>query len=144
MHAHIRHLGGVRFEVEARDHRIVCDQPLENGGEDRGMTPPELLLASLGTCAGYYALQYLRTRSLATEGLAVRVSAEKENSPARLDRFRIEVETGELSTRHEEGLQRAVHSCLIHNTLLARPEITIEHRTTPTGLDLPVLLSEAL
>jgi putative redox protein len=143
MHAHIRHLGGVRFEVEARDHRIVCDQPQENGGEDRGMTPPELLLASLGTCAGYYALQYLRARSLSTEGLAVRVSAQKDTSPARLACFRVEVETGELSTRHEEGLLRAVHSCLIHNTLLARPEISIEHCAAPV-VGLPVLLSEAL
>ena len=137
MNARIRHLDGVRFEVEARGHRIVCDQPLENGGKDLGMTPPELLLASLGTCAGYYALQYLRTRSLSTEGLAVQVSAEKETSPARLARFRIEVETGALSARHQEGLLRAVHSCLIHNTLLGRAEITIEHR------ELPVM-SEAL
>jgi len=29
MRAHIRHLGGVQFEVEARGHRIVCDQTLE-------------------------------------------------------------------------------------------------------------------
>jgi putative redox protein len=144
MFAHVRHLDGVRFEVEAREHPVICDQTLENGGQDLGMTPPELLLASLGTCAGYYALQYLRTRSLPTEGLAVQVSAEKETSPARLDRFRIEVETGELSARHHEGLLRAVHSCLIHNTLLARPEITIEHRAAPVGPGLPVLLSEAL
>jgi putative redox protein len=107
------------------------------------MTPPEFLLASLGTCAGFYALQYLRTRSLSTEGLAVQVSAEKETSPARLDRFRIEVKTGELSAGHHEGLLRAVHACLIHNTLLARPEITIENRATRPESGLPVL-SEAL
>lgn len=131
MNAHIRHLDGVRFEVEARGHRIVCDQPLENGGKDLGMTPPEFLLASLGTCVGFYALQYLRTRSLSTEGLAVQVSAEKETSPARLARFRIEVETGALSTRHQEGVLRAVHSCLIHNTLLGQAEIIIEHSELP-------------
>jgi uncharacterized OsmC-like protein len=131
MYAHVRHLDGVRFEVEANGYRIISDQPLENGGTDGGITPPHLLLASLGTCAGYYALQYLRGRSLPTDGLAVRVSAEKETLPARLDQFRIEVETAELSARHHEGILRAVHSCLIHNTMLARPQINIEHRTTP-------------
>jgi putative redox protein len=131
MRAYVRHLDGVRFEAEASGHKIICDQPLENGGTDSGMTPPDLLLASLGTCAGYYALQYLRARSLPTNGLAVHVSAEKETSPARLDHLRIEVETGELSARHDEGILRAVHSCLIHNTLLARPEISIEHHATP-------------
>ncbi len=143
MHAHVRHLDGVRFEAEARGHRITCDQTLENGGKDMDMTPPELLLASLGACAGYYALEYLRARSLSTDGLAVKVSTEKETAPARLGRFRIEVETGELSARHKEGLLRAVHACLIHNTLLAQPEIAIEHRPIPAEAALPAL-SEAL
>jgi putative redox protein len=43
----VNHLGSVQFEVKARQHAIVCDQPAENGGHDEGMTPPELLLASL-------------------------------------------------------------------------------------------------
>jgi uncharacterized OsmC-like protein len=45
----------VWFEASARGHRVVCDQPPDNGGSDRGMTPPEYLLVSLGTCAGFYA-----------------------------------------------------------------------------------------
>jgi putative redox protein len=54
-----RYLGGSKFEVAARGHRVICDQPFENGGSDEGMSPPELLLASLATCAAYYATQYL-------------------------------------------------------------------------------------
>ncbi len=77
MEVQIRHLGNVRFEASARGHRVFADQPVENGGSDGGMTPPELLLAALGTCAGHYAAQYLKSRSLAAEGLEVRVSAEK-------------------------------------------------------------------
>src|SRR5579871_1665445 len=54
----VNHLGDVQFEVKARNHVLYCDQPAENGGYDEGMTPPELFLASLGTCAGFYAVQY--------------------------------------------------------------------------------------
>src|SRR5215468_9211779 len=88
----VEHLGGVQFEIKARQHQIVCDQPVENGGFDEGMTPPELLLASLGSCAGFYAAQYLRKHQLATEGTTVRVSAEKAHNPPRLNNFRIQVE----------------------------------------------------
>jgi uncharacterized OsmC-like protein len=49
----VHHLGGVKFEAAARGHRVICDQPAENHGADTGMTPPEFMLASLGTCAGY-------------------------------------------------------------------------------------------
>ncbi|MFN7997967.1 MAG: OsmC family protein [Bryobacteraceae bacterium] len=130
----VQHLDGVRFEAQARGHRVICDQPVENHGTDSGMTPPEFLLASLGTCAGYYAEEYLRTRGLPDDGLRVRVIAEKALQPARLASFRIEVTAPELEARHEAGLMRAVKSCLIHNTLLHAPEveITLENRVPAT------------
>ena len=84
-------LGEQIFEVRARGHRVICDQPANNGGSDTGMTPPEFLLASLATCAAYYAAQYLKVRQLPTGHLKVRVSAEKAQEPARLDKFSIEV-----------------------------------------------------
>lgn len=91
------------------------------------MTPPEFMLAALGACAGYYAAQYFKARKLTTEGLRVRVIADKGAAPARLASFRIEVELPEaLEERHREGVLRAVRSCLIHNTLLHAPEITTE------------------
>lgn len=116
---------GVQFEAEARGHRILCDQPQSNGGDDTGMTPPEFLLASLGTCAAYYALQYLRSRSLPTEDLRVKVVSEKALQPARLAKFRIDVQAPSLDERHREGVKRAAEKCLIHNTLLHTPSIEI-------------------
>jgi len=123
MEVRIQHLGDVRFEASARGHRVVCDQPPDHGGSDSGMTPPEYLLVSLGTCAGFYAAQYLKTRSLPAQGLEVKVAAEKAAHPARLARFRIEVTVPALDPRHEEGIVRAVKACLIHHTLLNAPEI---------------------
>src|SRR5216683_461553 len=107
MEAVIRHLGDLKFEAIARGHRVVCDQPPENGGSDAGMTPPEFLLVSLGTCAAYHAAQYLRTRGLNTEKLTVRVSAEKATHPARLASFVIDVEIPDLDSKHSDGLRRA-------------------------------------
>ena len=59
MEVTVEHIGAVQFEIRARGHVIASDQPVETGGYDEGLTPPELLLASLGSCAGYYAAQYL-------------------------------------------------------------------------------------
>ncbi|MGA7341465.1 MAG: OsmC family protein [Terracidiphilus sp.] len=127
MEVKVTHLDRVKFAIQARSHSIVCDQPAENGGEDTGMTPPELLLASLGSCAGFYAVQYLRTRSLDDRGVEVSVSAGKLKQPARLGDFRIHVSCPlRLSEEQTEGLRRSVHACLVHNTLLSPPEIVIE------------------
>jgi len=125
----IQHLGKVKFEARAGSHTLISDQPASNGGEDSGMTPPELLLSALGTCAGYYAAQYLAARSLSSEGLEIRVTAEKAAQPARLGSFRIEVTMPALDEKHQAGLDRAVKACLIHNTLLHTPEIETVVRT---------------
>jgi len=125
MEVEILHRGDVKFEAVTRGHRVICDQPQSNGGSDSGMTPPEFLLVSLGTCAGFYAAQYLKTRSLNADGLKIKVTAEKAAQPARLGQFRIEVSTPELEAQHQAGVLRAVKACLIHNTLLNAPAIDI-------------------
>jgi putative redox protein len=124
----VEHLGSVQFEIKTRGHSIISDQPLENGGFDEGVTPPELLLASLGSCAAYYAAQYLRKHKLAGEGSRVRVTCDKVKTPVpRLSNFVVEVDAlVELSEEHRKGVREAVEHCLVHNTLLHAPKITLK------------------
>jgi putative redox protein len=86
-----------------------------------------LMLASLGACAEFYAVQYLRTRNLNDCGVEVSVAAERLMQPARLGNFRIHVTCpAALTPEQTEGLHRSVHHCLIHNTLLSVPQVDIE------------------
>lgn len=121
-----RYLDGKKFETTVGRHRILSDQPVSNGGTDAGPTPPEFLLASLGSCAGHYAVEYLRARSLPLSDLEIHVSAEKALQPARLASFHIEVIVPALDEHHRQGLLRAVNACLIHNTLKISPAIDVE------------------
>jgi uncharacterized OsmC-like protein len=134
MQIQVTHLDGVRFAISTRNHTVISDQPEDNGGHDTGMTPPELLLASLGSCAAFYAFQYLKTRKLADTGVEVSVTAEKLKQPARMGNFQIEVACPvSLSEEQTQGMLRSVHQCLVHNTLLSQPEISI-HLTTKEAM----------
>ena len=128
MEVTVEHLGSVQFEIHARKHSVISDQSVNDGGFDEGMTPPELLLASLGSCAGYYAAQYLRKNKLAVEGTRVRVTCDKVKDPlARMTNFVIEVDaTVELSNAQRAGVEEAVEHCLVHNTLLHPPKIELK------------------
>jgi len=127
MEVQVKHADGVRFSIQARNHTIISDQPTDNGGDDTGMTPPELLLASLGSCAAFYAMQYLKSRKLAETGVEVSISAEKLKQPARLGNFRIHVTCPvPLTTEQTEVMHRSIHQCVVHNTLVSIPEIAIE------------------
>ena len=110
MEVRITHLNRVKFSIQSRTHTILCYQPADDGGDDMGMTPPELFLASLGSCAAFYATQYLRTRSLAVTGVEVLVTAEKLKHPARLGNFRVQVTYPvSLTEEQTEGLMRSVN-----------------------------------
>jgi uncharacterized OsmC-like protein len=129
MEVSVEHLGAVQFEITARQHAIVCDQPQESNGFDEGMTPPELLLASLGSCAAFYAVDYLKRNHILQDGVKVRVTAEKVKAPFRIDNFKIELQLPDgVGKTHLKGLEEAVHRCLIHNTLLHPPTIELEIR----------------
>jgi putative redox protein len=126
MEVHVTQVEGVKFTVQARTHSVTCDQPQDNGGADSGMTPPEFLLASLGACAAFYAAKYLRSRNLAPGGVSVSVAAEKLKCPARIDNFRIRVDSPVcLTAEQREGLMRSVEHCLVKNTLLNSPQIEV-------------------
>jgi putative redox protein len=134
MEVNVLHLGDVQFEIKARNHTVVSDQPIEAGGFDEGMTPPELMLASLGSCAAYYAVDFLKRQKLLKEGTRVTVSAEKMKGVtpgvpyrgARLDNFVIEVHAPiDLTNEQRQGLEDAVHRCLVHNTLMSPPKVSL-------------------
>jgi uncharacterized OsmC-like protein len=123
----VEHLGAVQFEIKARSHTVISDQPAENGGFDEGMTPPEFLLAALGSCAAYYAVEYLKALKLADTGTRVYVTADKVKNPSRMDNFRIRVEVpAGLTSDQEQGIHKAIEKCLVHNTLLHPPTIVTE------------------
>lgn len=135
MQVKVEQIEGVRFAIQTRNHTIVSDQPQDNGGDDMGMTPPELLLASLGACAAFYAAEYLRTRKLAQNGVAVSVNAEKLKGPARVGNFQIRVNSPvNLTSEQCEAMLRSVEHCLVKNTLLNPPQIEV-------ALDIPAGIS---
>jgi putative redox protein len=41
--------GGTRHDITSGKHRVVTDQPVEDGGQDAGMSPVELFVGSLAS-----------------------------------------------------------------------------------------------
>jgi putative redox protein len=76
----------------------------------------------------FYAAQFLRKNKLATEGTRVRVTCDKVKEPvARMDNFVIEVDVpADLTTELRNGVEEAVEHCLVLNTLLHSPKISLK------------------
>lgn len=121
----LQHKGGAQFLAEARQHRVVVDQPAEDGAADHGMTPSELLLSALGSCIGQNVIQYLRLRKLPTDGLLIRVQAERTARPLRLADFRVEIVAPGLTERQLRALEKSLPTGLVHNALIRETPLCI-------------------
>ncbi len=50
VNASAHRISGFRHVVKVRQHRLNCDEPVDQGGDDAAPSPQELLAASLASC----------------------------------------------------------------------------------------------
>ena len=62
---------GFRTEIEAGQHALVADEPVEVGGTNGGPTPYDLLAASLGSCTAMTIRIVAERRGWPLEGVVV-------------------------------------------------------------------------
>ena len=127
----VESIGKVGSRVRVGEHELVFDQPASvPGGEDRGPSPLDVMVASVAACAHYFAAAYLHGRGLSTDRLTVEVSADKERVPiSRIGKLSMQVRVpAGLDERQLAGIERAIKTCPAYGTLLHSPsvEVTIE------------------
>lgn len=128
MKAVVESTGKVGARVRLGEHELVFDQPRSvPGGEDRGPSPLDVMVASVAACAHYFAAAYLHARGLPSEGLAVEADAEKERVPvSRIGRLSIRVRLPDgLGDKQLAGIERAIKSCPAYGTLLHAPAVEV-------------------
>jgi ribosomal protein S12 methylthiotransferase accessory factor len=118
--------GGARVEARYEGHTIATDQPVKAGGEDSAPAPFDLFLASIGTCAGYYAFQFCRQRELSTEGLAVALETIFDSERHRIGRIRISVQLPEsFPEKYRPAILRSIDQCSVKRHILEPPEFEV-------------------
>ena len=60
MKAPARRTGKFTHDVDVRNHRVVIDEPRNQGGEDDGPRPQEMLAASLASCTAVTMEMYAK------------------------------------------------------------------------------------
>lgn len=110
--------GDMLFESKLGNHNIVIDVPYMMGGEDRGPTPPQLFVASLGSCVGAFVANYCERQGIDTRDMTVEISFDKVDNPTRLANLKIAVNLphGECQNRDKAILRVAEH-CPVHETI---------------------------
>jgi putative redox protein len=140
MKASIESAGGVASRVQLGAHTLTFDQPATvPGGGDRGPSPLDVLVVSVGACAHYFAAAFLHGRQLPVDGLRVEVEAQKGRTPSpRVERLsvRVTVPAG-VPEHYLPSIERAIRNCPAYGTLVHPPDVELTvHKDPPEKLTL--------
>jgi putative redox protein len=107
--------GKFQQDIEIGKHRMVGDEPTENGGDDAGPAPHDFLLAALGSCTSMTVKMYADRKGWPLKSVEVRLSQAKENDVHVIKRH-IQFE-GDLSDEQRARLLEIAGKCPVHKTL---------------------------
>lgn len=120
----VSYKGGMFFEAEARAHKISLDLARDKGGQDLGMNPPEVFMASLGACVGVYVARYCQNAKLDAEGMNISLDWQLSDDKTRISSIDIVLTLPRADIgRRRQAVVDVAHRCLLHNTILNVPEI---------------------
>ncbi len=112
-------------------HEIATDASREAGGEDRGVSPLELLLHGIAGCMGIDIVKILDKKQADIDDVEIEVSGERaDDYPRKFDKIEIDVRvTG--SNMSQKDLEQAVslsHEkyCSASNSIAAEQETSCE------------------
>jgi len=129
MNVQVQWKGEQNFTGINKDDQKVLISPTES--EKEMISPPDLLLMSLGSCTGLFVMPAAKSLNLALEDFHISVQGIKSDQPPKLfDQINIHVDfKGELSEQQaEEIIKKSHEKCFILHSL--NPNITIESTFT--------------
>ncbi len=132
----VRFPGGLAVESSYRGFTVRTDQPERAGGAGSGPAPFDLFLASIATCAGFYALQFVRGRGLSVEELGLTLEPLRSADRRRVETLRIHVDLPDgFPEKYRRPLQRAIDQCAVKKHILDPPTFEIVLGGEPSVLD---------
>ncbi|MGH2997244.1 MAG: OsmC family protein [Gaiellaceae bacterium] len=126
MRARARRLTNLTHDLVVRDHHLTADEQREEGGDDHGPSPQELLAASLASCTAITMEMYAKRKGWNVDGLEVDVdyAPADRGCPTRFEL--VMRMPAHLSEEQVDKLQVIAAKCPIHRTL--EGEVFFEER----------------
>ena len=103
--------------IVTQTHEFSADEPMSNGGHDKGLAPTELLAASLAACTCITLRMYADKKGLPMDKVEVTVDVEKDPAGNGTNIGRYLHFTGDLTDEQKARLMEIANKCPVHNIL---------------------------
>lgn len=119
-------LGNEKYytEVTAGENKIITDEPLEKGGQNKGFNPLEILATSLASCTAATLRMYIDRKGWEVPKINVKV--ELENNPQSNNAVftrKISYDSAVLNEDQLKRLLAVAEACPVHKILHGNIEV---------------------
>ena len=112
--------GGDRVDARYDGLTVVTNQ------DGSAPAPFDLFLASIGTCAGFYASRFCRQRGIPTEGMKITQRATVDPATRLIDRIELSIELPPgFPEQYRDAIVRSAQLCAVKKHLEAPPRIEV-------------------
>jgi uncharacterized OsmC-like protein len=118
---------GLKFAMSVRNHEVDFDMSKEDGGLDKGPSPSEFLVGSLGACVAIMVQRYCDRHEYNDGEVSVTMTYELADDPKRVGAITIDLEIpNDVPENKYPVVKRIAEACPIHGTLTKSPDIDLE------------------
>lgn len=118
--------GGKRVNMDYAGFTIETDQPVIGGGDGSAPAPFDLFLASVGTCAGIYALSFMQQRGIDPEGSHITMRTHRDPDHGLIGRIDLELELpAGFPEKYRNAIVKAMNMCAVKKHLHQPPEFEV-------------------
>jgi len=122
--------GGARVDAQYGEFTIKTDQSIYGGGYGETPSPFSLFLASIGTCAGIYVLNFCKQRGLETENIQILQRIHNSSATHMVEKIELIIQVPEtFPEKYRPSLIRAAQLCAVKKHLENPPGFTITTET---------------
>ena len=123
----VRYQDSFKYTVRSPNYEIKIGFPKDDGSME-GITPPALLLASLGSCVAVYLERYLNGAKIKFDKFAIKVKSEIcLETPRYLKNIAVTINLPglKLEQKRYNALLEFIRNCSVRNTLKYNPTVDI-------------------
>lgn len=131
---------GYKTAIHIRQHTVMADELISDGGTDTAPTPMEIMLGTVGACVAVTTQAYAKRKNWPLEGVSVELDMERikrEDYPAYtgdapfIHEIREAIHfDGPLTDEQRARLMEIAGKCPVHRTL-ENPVFFVEKYTEP-------------
>jgi putative redox protein len=122
--------GKKKVNAHVGNHIVKTDQPAYGGGEDTAVSPYELFLASMATCAGIFVKGFCDNRGISSEGITLTQSHEFDEKGFATKIDIIVNLPKDFPEKYIDSVVHVANLCKVKQQLSSPPEMSVTSRIT--------------